>query len=69
MFSNLKKNAENDGFGLGLFIVNNFVKDLHGSFELSNNDIAGCTAQVAFELEIDEEHSINDNYFTENKII
>ncbi len=69
VFSNLKKNAENDGFGLGLFIVNNFVKDLHGSFELSNNDIAGCTAQVAFELEIDEEHSINDNYFTENKII
>jgi len=69
VFSNLKKNAENDGFGLGLFIVNNFVKDLHGSFELLNNDIAGCTAQVAFELEIDEEFSINDNYFTENKII
>ena len=68
-FSNLKKNAENDGFGLGLFIVNNFVKDLHGSFELLNNDIAGCTAKVAFELEIDEEHSTNDNYFTENKII
>jgi signal transduction histidine kinase len=69
VFSNLKKNAENDSFGLGLFIVNNFVKDLHGSFELLNNDIAGCTAKVAFELEIDEEHSINDNYFTENKII
>lgn len=69
VFSNLKKNAENDSFGLGLFIVNNFVKDLHGSFELFNNDIAGCTAKVAFELEIDEELSINDNYFTENKII
>lgn len=69
VFSNLKKNAENDSFGLGLFIVNNFVKDLHGSFELLNNDIAGCTAKVAFELEIDEELSINDNYFTENKII
>lgn len=69
LFSNLKKNAENDGFGLGLFIVNNFVKDLHGSFELSNNDIAGCTAKVAFELEIDEKHSNNHNYIIENKNI
>ena len=68
-FSNLDKNTGNDGFDLGLFIVSNFVKDLHGSFELTNNDIAGCTAKVEFELEIEEQLSINHDYFTENKII
>lgn len=68
VFSNLNKNAENDGFGLGLFIVNNFVKSLNGSFELTNNEIAGCTAKVEFELQIDETHLKKPNYILENKV-
>ncbi|MFZ4798155.1 MAG: response regulator [Bacteroidia bacterium] len=67
IFSNLKKNAENDGFGLGLFIVNNFVKNLNGSFELTNNEVAGCTAKVEFELQIDESNSYKQSYILDNK--
>lgn len=68
VFSNLKKNAENNGFGLGIFIVNNFVKYLNGSFELSNNEIVGCTADIEFDLEIDDSNSNKQKYLTENTI-
>jgi signal transduction histidine kinase/CheY-like chemotaxis protein len=61
------KNHQNEGFGLGLFIVNNFVKNLQGSFELSNNTVAGCTAKIEFDIEIDELNSNNQNYNSYNK--
>jgi CheY-like chemotaxis protein len=62
IFSNLKKNADSDGFGLGLFIVNNFVENLNGSFELTNNEISGCTAKVEFELQVDESNAVKPDY-------
>ena len=67
VFSNLKKNAENEGFGLGLFIVNNFIKDLNGIFELTNNHIAGCTAKIELDIEIDQLNSNSQNYNLEGK--
>ncbi|MCF8429950.1 MAG: tetratricopeptide repeat protein [Bacteroidia bacterium] len=68
LFTNLKKNTKNDGFGLGLFIVNDYVKKLNGRFELVNNEIAGCTANVEFDIEIDESSNHRQSYNLENKI-
>jgi signal transduction histidine kinase/ActR/RegA family two-component response regulator len=68
IFSNLKKNADANGFGLGLFIVNDFVENLNGSFELKNNETNGCSAKVEFEFQIDDSNSANNEFKTEYKI-
>ena len=49
------------------WIVNNFIKDLNGTFELLNNNVAGCTAKIAFDLEIDELNNDNQYYNLEGK--
>lgn len=52
VLSNNKK-EENNGFGLGLYIVKKYVEDLKGKFELNNNDTVGCKALVSFDVQFE----------------
>ncbi len=59
VLSNNKK-EENNGFGLGLYIVKKYVEDLKGKFELNNNDTVGCKALVSFDVQF--ENILNTPY-------
>jgi signal transduction histidine kinase/CheY-like chemotaxis protein/lipopolysaccharide biosynthesis regulator YciM len=52
VLTNSKKANEN-GFGLGLFVVKTYVGNLNGFFELTNNEQIGCKALVSFTLQVD----------------
>ena len=58
-----KNNPENEGFGIGLFIVKKFIQQLNGTFELKNNETVGCTAEVIFDIQFDK------NNLTQNNIL
>ena len=44
-----KKVANENKFGIGLFIVKHFAEKMNGDFEIKNNE-TGCSAIVSFEL-------------------
>jgi CheY-like chemotaxis protein/anti-sigma regulatory factor (Ser/Thr protein kinase) len=54
------KKENNNGFGLGLFIVKKYVEKLNGSFELTNTETIGCNAIVKFESTIENKED-NEN--------
>lgn len=57
VLSNNKK-EENNGFGLGLYIVKKYVENLNGKFELKNNETVGCKALVSFEIQFENVLSV-----------
>lgn len=57
ILTNSKKANEN-GFGLGLFVVKTYVGNLDGFFELTNNEQIGCKALVSFTLQVDTNKTI-----------
>ncbi|MBJ7427401.1 MAG: tetratricopeptide repeat protein [Bacteroidia bacterium] len=60
VLSNNKK-EENNGFGLGLYIVKKYMERLNGTFDLTNNSTTGCKATVLFEVAFDNPLNINKN--------
>lgn len=62
------KKENNNGFGLGLFIVKKYVEKLNGSFELTNNETIGCNAMVKFESTIDNKEDNEDTISSLNNI-
>lgn len=58
VLSNNKK-EENNGFGLGLYIVKKYIERLNGTFDLTNNSTTGCKATVLFDVVFEKQLTIN----------